>query len=506
MSQPNKTMLEQIVDRITVFLPQNRSTFIDLCPDILFELFSFFSLDELIDSFSDLIPSLSKLLAQGHVRLFMMKQLDERFWTDFFPCLNPQQMITLNVRYQRFNQTDFSSYVLLSSITLEDAAFNNPSSPFSLHRIQQLPRLRRFILRLPPTTHNEHDWLWQILRLPTIKHVRIEATNRNDTIRPQRPVSISPVACQSFTITSLNVKLPFQWKSIFILLSHFPVLRTFRAHLYRMRHPVNDLRLHIPKLTCFKTIRTLELIGYFVHTSSIITLFCSSIPNLTDCRLLSTSVTQDSLTEVLYSRESFFGRQLFQSCPHLNLVKIHMIISVEANEDVDTERTRNLIRAFNEDRFCRKYHFSLVHRSLSNGYVTLICDFHRENKWESAIEVGCHQIWSPLHHIEAVNTSIELRGWSIGQRDRSNTYRYRWHLESSSAMMIDPLRPLRIVREIFKHYRKKSSSHFLRHKVFLSGHLKIKYEIRLSREAPSLFAVYNHQSEHRRESLFRWLD
>ena len=392
MSQRNKTMLEQTVDRITVLPSQDRSTFIDLCPDILFELFSFFSLHELIDSFSDIIPSLSKLLSQGHVRLFMKKQFDEHFWTDFFPHLNPQQMITLNIRHQRFNQTDFSSYVALSSITLEDVSWNNPLGPFSLHRIQQLSHLRRFILRLPSTIHNEHDWLLQILRLPTIKHIHIEAINQSDTIRPRPSLRLSRVASQSFTITSLNIKIPLQWRSVFNLLSHFPVLRTFRAHLYRIEHHLNDLMLPTPKLPCFNTLRTVELIGYFVHTSSIITLFCSSIPNLTDCRLLSTSVTQDSLTKVLYSRESFFGRQLFQSCLHLNLVKIHMIISVEANEDVDTERTRNLIRAFNEDRFCRKYHFSFVHRSLPNGYVTLICDFHRENKWESAIEVGCHHI------------------------------------------------------------------------------------------------------------------
>jgi hypothetical protein len=380
MSQRNKAMLKQTVDQITVLISQNRSTFVDLCPDILFELFSFFSLDELIDCFSDLIPSLSSLLVQGHVRLFMKKQLDEHFWTHFFPQLDPQQIVTLNILYQRFNQTDFSSYVSLSSITLDDVAWNNPASPFSLHRLQQLPRLRRFILRLPPTTHHEHDWLLQILRLTTIKHVHIEAINRNDTIRPQRPIRILRVACESFTITYLNIKVPFQWKAIFILLSHFPVLRTFRAHLYRMEHHSNDLKLRTQKLPCFDTLHILELIGYFAHISSIINLFCSSMPNLTDCRLLSTSVTQDSLTDILYSSQSFFGRRLFQSCLHLNLVKIHMIISVETSEDVDTERTRNLVRAFNEDPFCRKYHFSFVHRSIPNGYVTLICNFHRENK------------------------------------------------------------------------------------------------------------------------------
>ena len=367
----------------TASTPQSRSIFTDLCPDILFDLFSYFSLNELVDSFSALLPSLARLLVQGHVPLFMGESLDEHFWTNFFPQLDPQQMITLTVSHLRFNHMDFSQYMALSSITLEDVVGNNPSSPFPWDRLQQLPRLQRFIVRLSKTTHHEQHWLLPILCLRTIKHVHIESVDRNNTIRSQRPFHISHVVGQSCVVTSLHIRIPLRWTSIFTLLSHFPVLRRFRAYLYRMEHHSNDILLLTPKLDCFATLRTLDLIGYFAHMSSIITLFCSSIPNLTSCRFLSTSATQDSITEVLYLRQHFFGRRLFQLCLQLNRVKIHMLMSIEANEDIDTERTRTLLRAFNDDSFCRKYHFSLLHRSRPNGYMTLICDFHRGNKWDS---------------------------------------------------------------------------------------------------------------------------
>jgi hypothetical protein len=176
----------------------------------------------------------------------------------------------------------------------------------------------------------------------------------------------------------LEVKIPLCWTSIMMLLEHFPCLITFRAHIYRLHSQTVNITSQIMSNPIFpRTLRTLDLIGYFVRMIPIIDLICLFPTNLVSCRLMSSSVTQDRLTDILHLKQYFIGRRLFQSCPYLKRVRIHWLLSLDNHIDMDINSLRTLLYAFNDDPFNRQYRFAFEHRSISNGYVTLTCNYNR---------------------------------------------------------------------------------------------------------------------------------
>lgn len=353
------------------------SSFFDLCPDILLHLFTYFSLNELYDIFFDIIPHLSILLIKGHVKLHINKNCNEHFWNNILSQINLTQVISLNIDYSKINEINLSQFASLRSITLEDFRMINS---LSLHPINQLIYLEQLSIKLSDTILNEDVWLSHILQLSNLKQLKIDLMIQKNTIIPQRDINISQLLLQSSTIKYLEIKIPLSWTSVISLLHHFPVLQIFRAYLYRINSNSNDTLISRPNLTCFHSLKTLDLTGYFSNMSSIITFFCSSMFHLKNCRLMATSVSNDDIFDIIMLGHHFFWNRLFQSCQDLIHVKIHMLMSIESQKNNDVENIKDLIRSFNDDVYCKQYKLYIIKSSIHNGYITLTCNFNTKNK------------------------------------------------------------------------------------------------------------------------------
>jgi hypothetical protein len=92
---------------------------------------------------------------------------------------------------------------------------------------------------------------------------------------------------------------------------------------------------------------------------------------------MSTSATNDNIIHMIKLRKNFFWTHLFQSCQYLTQVKIHILIAIESQKNIDLDNLKELIRAFNNYTFCRQYKLYVIQTSMRNGYLTLLCDFNK---------------------------------------------------------------------------------------------------------------------------------
>jgi hypothetical protein len=339
------------------------SSFFDFCPDILLEIFKYFSLNELFDIFIDLIPHLSSLLNQSHIKLHINKNATEDFCDQILPQINSNQIISLHNSYLTTNLSRFSS-IRSINLTLQS------SSQF--HQFQYLIHLEQLSLQLSETIIQENIWLYYILRLSNLRKLRLDLTSPKNMLMPQKDIFISKSFLKSNTIKYLEIKIPMSWQSLLIFLEHFPCLKIFYASLYRL-NSVRDVRpKSISKLSCCSSLQILDLHGYIDQMSFLITHICSSIVNLKICRLQAINVTNDDAFEM---KDGLIWEYLFHRCSHLREVKVHLLMSIEVHNHFNTRVIKDLLRTFNDNSFCEKYHFRMEQRSINRGYVTLTGDY-----------------------------------------------------------------------------------------------------------------------------------
>jgi hypothetical protein len=194
---------------------------------------------------------------------------------------------------------------------------------------------------------------------------------------PQKDIWTSQLMCQSFTIKYLEIKLPMTWPSLISLLDYFPNLKTFRASLYQINSNTYDTLFAKPAISCLNSLQTLDLYGYFHDMSSIVTYFCSSISNLKRCYLRAMNVTNDNGFQM---KDGLIWKLLFDSCPYLIRVNIHLHMNIEENNYYNVRCMRDLMRTFNNNSLCEKYNFRMAQLSINHGYLTLTGDFDKKKK------------------------------------------------------------------------------------------------------------------------------
>ncbi len=101
------------------------------------------------------------------------------------------------------------------------------------------------------------------------------------------------------------------------------------------------------------------------------------MPNLKRCRLIAMNVTND---DAFRMKNALIWKYLFDCCSHLIQVKIHLIMSIEQNNNFNTRVIKDLIRTFNNNSFCERYYFRMEQRSINRGYVTLTGDYNMKIK------------------------------------------------------------------------------------------------------------------------------
>jgi hypothetical protein len=365
MNHSNERIVKQIKRFFFLLLQQmSSSSFFDLCPDILLNLFEYFSLNELFDIFIDLIPYLSILLNESHMRFSIDQNATENFWKEILPEINSNQILAIKNPYFLTNLSIFSS---LQSIHL------NLQSSSIFHQFQYLIHLKQLSIQLSEIIIEEQTWLSAVLNLPKLNQLKIDLTISKIVLIPQRPISIDKSIYVSNTIEYLEMKIPMSWRSLLVFLHHFPNLKIFRALLYRLNisHTSN---VNLPILPSMKT---LDLRGYFEYMSLIIPSITSTMPNLKSCRLIAMNLTNDDPFGI---RSASIWKDLFKSCSNLIQVKVHMMMSIERNGYFENRVMKDLLRTFNNNSFCEKYHFQMEQLSINWGYVTLTGDYEKKKK------------------------------------------------------------------------------------------------------------------------------
>lgn len=347
-----------VTTKIFIHMSLSSSSFFDLCPDILLDIFQYFSLNELYDIFIDLIPNLLILINQSYIEVHIDKNANEDFWNTILPKINSNQIISLNNSYLITNLSQFTS---IRSINL------NLQSLFLFEQFQYLIYLEQLSIQLSEVIL-EQLWLDPILILPKLNKLKLALTTSKHLLLPQKPISIEKPSYQSNTIKYLELKIPMSWQSILLFLSHFPNIQIFRASLYQL-----DSIHHVSAIPmCFKFLKVLNLQGYFQNMSLIITSVSTSMRNLKQCRLKAMNVTTDDAFSMKYA---FIWKYLLEYCTNLIKLQIHLIMSTEINNNFNIRLIKDLIRTFNDNPFCEKYHFRMEQMSINRGYVTLTGDY-----------------------------------------------------------------------------------------------------------------------------------
>lgn len=350
--------------------------FTDLYSDLLLEIFSYLTLNEILQAFDTLLPSLWTLISQGHVKIFIHPSIsNSNFWTEMFPRISPKQLIALSIPYCKIDQIRWSEFQSLRSLTMENvtAEEKNVST-----LINGLPSLKRMQVKLSKGVLWEKHWLEHLLRLPMLKKLQIDSMQARSTVIAQKSLSINDLTVRSLNVTCLEVRIPLRWRSLINLLHHFPRLKIFRAHLYPIEDHLDEIQTHF-YLDCFQTLHTLDLSGYIRQMTLIIDHLCLPMIHLKSCRLMANNVLCDDLTTIVSSRDYFFGRRLIQTCSNLKSLKIHMLLPFQRPTDLEQEKWKERFRSFNNDRFSQEFNFFINQRSILNGYVTLNCDYQSKN-------------------------------------------------------------------------------------------------------------------------------
>ena len=344
------------------------STFFDLCSDVLLELFEYFALNELFEIFGELIPSLTSLLNQSHMKFHIDRNANEDFWNEILPMINSNQILAIdNSSYSISNLSAFSSIRSINLIVHSSFVFN---------QFEILIHLEQLAVQLSEIIFEDQIWLSQILILPRLRKLKLALNNSKPVLIPQQSISIGKSILQSATIESLEMKIPMPWSSLFCFLHHFPNLKIFRASLYRLdtSHPS---RLNLPSRLILPSLRTLDLQGYMINMSSIISFISLRMSKLQHCYLIALNVTTDNAFRMKYPS---IWQDLFQSCSNLTRLQIHLLMSMERNDSFDIRMVKDLLRTFNNHSFCEKYHFQMEQRSINRGYVTLTGDYQKKKE------------------------------------------------------------------------------------------------------------------------------
>lgn len=341
------------------------SSFFDLCPDILLDIFQYFSVNELYDIFIDLIPYLLSLINQSHIQVHIDKYVKEDFWMKILPNINSSQIISLENSYFLTNLLHFTS---IRSISL------NLQSLILFEQLQYLIYLEQLSLQLSEEILEQQCWLDPILLLPKLYKFKLDLSISKNVLSPQKSISIDKSPYTSNTVKHLELEIPMSWQSILLFLSHFPNVQNVRALLYQLNSP--NRHFSIPP-TRFQSLKTLNLQGYFDNMSLIVTSISAFMQKLQRCRLKAMNVTTDDAFSMKYAA---IWKYLFEYCINLNKLQIHLIMSTEINNNFNTRLIKDVIRTFNDNPFCEKYHLRMEQMSINRGYITLTGDYDRKKK------------------------------------------------------------------------------------------------------------------------------
>jgi len=203
------------------------TTFYDLYPDIVFELFSYFNIHEIFYSFCVLIPRLPRLLIDGYVRLHVRSN-NAYFIRWILPHIQLSQVFSLDLPKRPYNPSLFR-FIGLRSLVLRDVdeplKLLEKSQDWPPYYLEHLSfHIRNIDVYTKPSNVGTRV-LEQVLQLTRLKSFELHESKSSFKMVELSDQLILPSKFQSSNLQSLILTVYSNWKTLQSILSYTPHLR-----------------------------------------------------------------------------------------------------------------------------------------------------------------------------------------------------------------------------------------------------------------------------------------
>ncbi|CAF1455189.1 unnamed protein product [Rotaria sp. Silwood1] len=315
------------------------TTFWDLCSDILQEIFSYFSIDQVFYSFyPDVFPSLSNIIYESRMKFPLCLTNDDMLNATLFSLIDKHQIIALRLTAVQIGLIEFLD---IQSITLVDVRMNMTL----LTELSALPLLKRVILIY---SHNESKlneaFLSYIFCLPYLKYLELDFHGSYLNI-PQ--ISKKHVC----SIKELVLRTPCSWNNLQELIGHLLHLRILRVMINVHGNGNNNVPHQfglIPPIisnASFPSIEIFDLTWYTIEMKNILA-FVRQMPNLKQLCL-------SGITNKNALQSNIWKELLNVVCPNLQLLNVKMLIWIQ-------EGVEEIKNNFDTDFFFKQTQFYLT--------------------------------------------------------------------------------------------------------------------------------------------------
>jgi len=332
------------------------TTFWDLCPDLILEICSYFSIDELYFSFyPNVLPHLFELLTASHMQLHIGLTNDNLLTSMLLSLININKITSL-----RLSSCDvpLNIFDTVQTLILHDVVNVNSviSKPFTL------PSLQRLILIY--SCHQSYS-IESVLRVafarPSLKYLKLQSKNNCLS-------ALSIPLERSFSIKQLVLNASFSYVILNLLLNSLPNLRILRIRTLVdtqptvVRNSVGVNNVVAPPIIHHPSLQTLDLVWYH-PTMTYITALLRGLSNLKQCRLSGVMNFQEL-------NGQFWHHLITQICQHLLRINVNMLIWTGI-------KTEEIKTKFDQDMFFKRINFELIPSDKEKELCILFRDFRR---------------------------------------------------------------------------------------------------------------------------------
>ncbi|CAF3770515.1 unnamed protein product [Rotaria sordida] len=332
------------------------TTFWDLCPDILLDIFRYFSIDQLFHLFyPDVLPNISDILRESRMKFQLCLTNDDLLTATLLSLVDQYQVISLCMTTIQIGLEDFLN---IQSITLLDVYIDTILST----QLSILPLLKCITLIY---SHNEsqlsQESLTYICRLPFLKYLELDFRGGYLNI----PQISHEHTC---SIEELVLRTPCSWKKLQGFIVHLFHLRILRV-MINVNEDQNINNRHylqyIPPIVSnvnFPSIEIFDLTWYTIEMKDIL-VFIRSMPNLQKLNL--SGITNEK------TLQSHIWQELLKVvCPNLKRLNVKMLIWIQ-------EGAEEIKDNFDRDLFFKQTHFYLIPSKHERELLQFKCEFRR---------------------------------------------------------------------------------------------------------------------------------
>ena len=324
-----------------------RTTFSDLCPELIFELCSYFSISELYHLF---YPHCLPYLFGYDIRLHLDLTNDDLLTGTLFSLIDIDRVSSLRLSFCYIPQMVFISVRALT-------VYNSEELHQVTSQLPNLPVLERLSLINPKSLTNVI--FQQIFACSSLKYLKIQSISTSMT-------SIGDTLEQSISIEQFVLNTSCSRAMIESFLIRLPNLRSLRVQILlfetRSRSRLPAMNVIAPSIIRHSSLRTVNLVWYHPTMPDIITLL-TGLSNLKQCQL----------TGVM-SYEELNGKLwhdlLMDKCRNLQKMNVNILVwTGDRGEEIQTN--------FDEDIFFNQLDFGLFPKDAERQLFFFFGDFQR---------------------------------------------------------------------------------------------------------------------------------